>query len=98
MINFNEQLEIEDEFDIDLDSDGKVNEYENDDDDFESYFSSEQLEKLRDKFKEFTRQANKFGKPTIIKTYWEMSQEHDRYLDTKSQKNSLQLRVKRSKI
>jgi tetratricopeptide (TPR) repeat protein len=86
MINFNEQLEIEDEFDIDLDSDGKVNEYENDDDDFESYFSSEQLEKLRDKFKEFTRQANKFGKPTIIKTYWEMSQEHDRYLDTKSQK------------
>ena len=70
---FNDQWEIEDDFDSDSDlySNLEVDEYENDDD-FESFFSSQEIEKLRDKFKEFARKANEFGKPTIIKTYLEM--------------------------
>jgi tetratricopeptide (TPR) repeat protein len=89
---FNDQWEIEDDFDSDSDlySNLEVNECENDDD-FESFFSSEEIEKLRDKFKEFARKANEFGKPTIIKTYLEMSHEYDSYLDTISRKNVSQI-------
>ena len=80
-----EQWEIEDEFDIDLEFVNSNESKDDSDDDFESFFSSEELDKFRDEFKEFARQVKEFGKPTIVKTYLEMSQEYDDYLNTKVQ-------------